>query len=137
MVKMLISEFARRAALSPDTVRYYVRSRLLSPKQGTRGGRNPYQEFSESDLRIADVIRFGQALGMSLKEIGAVLGAGHEGQLEILEQRRNDLQAKGEELLRLSRYLDAKIAWIKAGSKGAPPELQHVMVKSVTSDDCQ
>ena len=42
---MLISEFARRTALSVDTVRYYVRAGLMTPQQGTRGGRNPYQEF--------------------------------------------------------------------------------------------
>lgn len=122
--KMLISEFARRTALSVDTVRYYVRAGLMSPQQGTKGGRNPYQEFSEADIRVADVIRFGQALGMSLKEITAVLHAGKDSQLEILQQRRDDLRERGEELLRLSHYLDEKIEWISAGAQGEP-SLKH------------
>ena len=133
---MLISEFARRTALSADTVRYYVRAGLISPQQGAKGGRNPYQEFSETDIRVADVVRFGQALGMSLKEIAAVLHAGQESQIELLEQRRDDLRERGEELLRLSLYLDKKIEWIKAGSQGNPPELQHPSLKVTSSDDC-
>ena len=117
---MLISEFARRTALSVDTVRYYVRAGLMTPQQGTRGGRNPYQEFSEADIRVADVIRFGQALGMSLKEISAVL----------------HLRARGEDLLRLARYLDEKIEWINAGSHGDPPELEHPSLKYAAADGC-
>ncbi len=133
---MLISEFARRTDLSVDTVRYYVRVGLISPQQSTKGGRNPYQEFSPTDIRIADVVRFGQALGMSLKEISAVLHADKDSQLEILQQRRDDLRARSEELLRLARYLDEKIEWIKAGSVGDPPELQHPSVKYSSSDAC-
>ena len=85
---------------------------------------------------MADVIRFGQALGMSLKEIAAVLHAGQESQIELLEQRRDDLRERGEELLRLSLYLDKKIQWIKAGSQGNPPELQHSSLKVTSSEDC-
>lgn len=73
---------------------------------------------------------------MSLKEITAVLHAGKESQIEILEQRRNDLRERGEELLRLSRYLDEKIRWISAGSVGDPPLLQHPSLKYVSSDIC-
>lgn len=133
---MLISEFARRTALSVDTVRYYVRAGLMTPQQGTRGGRNPYQEFSEADIRVADVIRFGQALGMSLKEISAVLHAPYESQLEILKERRDDLRARGEDLLRLARYLDEKIEWINASSHGDPPELEHPSLKYAAADGC-
>lgn len=133
---MLISQFARRSALSTDTVRYYVRAGLLSPQQGNKGGRNPYQEFSEADIRVADVIRFGQALGMSLKEISAVLHADKDSQMKFLLQKRDDLRARGEELLRLSRYLDDKIEWINAGSQGDPPELQHPSFKYSSSDGC-
>lgn len=134
---MLISEFARRAALSVDTVRYYVRAGLMSPQQGSKGGRNPYQEFSEADVRVAEVIRFGQALGMSLKEITAVLHAGEDSQLEILKQRRDDLRLRGEEMLRLSRYLEQKIEWITAGSQGNPPALEHPSLNNSSLEACK
>jgi MerR family transcriptional regulator, copper efflux regulator len=35
---MLISEFARAAGLSRDTVRFYVRRGLLAPLAGNKGG---------------------------------------------------------------------------------------------------
>jgi len=134
---MLISEFARRSALSVDTVRYYVRVGLISPQQGKKGGRNPYQEFSEADIRVANVIRFGQALGMPLKKISAVLHADEDSQMKFLQQQRDDLRERGEDLLRLSRYLDEKIEWIGAGSQGDPPQIQHPSLKYSASYRCE
>ena len=77
---MLISEFARATGLSPETVRYYVRRNLLRPQLSTKGGRNPYQLFTDADVRIAGLIRLGQALGwyapgQGAGLIGAIVGA--------------------------------------------------------------
>lgn len=123
MVKMLISEFGRVTGLGADTIRYYVRLGLFSPEQGTRGGRNPYQEFSADDVHVADVVKVGQMLGMSLKEIAALLASGDASQLDFLRQKSDSLRSRGEELLRLSRYLDQKVAWIVGGERGASPTL--------------
>jgi DNA-binding transcriptional MerR regulator len=124
MVKMLISEFAREAGLSTDTVRYYVRIGLLAPRQGSRGGRNPYQEFSTPDVQIARMVRVGQVLGMSLKDIAAFLSAGEEIQLKRLREQRDSLKARARELRTLSQYIDQKIEWVDAGMQGAPPVLK-------------
>lgn len=124
---MLISEFARRTGLGLDTVRYYVRRDLLRPEVGGKGGRNPYQIFSEADVRAAGFIRLGQALGLSLKEIASLLEEERVGRIDdarslaILDGLRSRLLAKSDEIAGLVRYLDAKIAWIEAGSEGEPP----------------
>ncbi len=69
---MLISEFARAAGLTPDTVRFYIRRGLLKPLNGKKGGSNPYQVFTEEHVQIARMIRMGQSLGFSLREIEAL-----------------------------------------------------------------
>jgi len=66
---MLISEFAQASGLSVDTVRFYVRQGLLTPKRSSKGGLRGYQEFGPSEVRIAAGIRIGQALGLSLADI--------------------------------------------------------------------
>jgi MerR family copper efflux transcriptional regulator len=126
---VLISEFSRATGLAPDTVRYYVRRDLLRPGQGAKGGRNPYQVFTAADVRTAELIRLGQALGLSLKEIGALLKEEQAGRMDaerslaILREHRDRLSAKADELSRLVAYLDAKIAWVRGGSNGDMPSM--------------
>src|SRR5689334_21206759 len=64
---MLISEFARAANLSPDTVRFYVKLGLLRPEAGRRGGSNPYLEFSRADLARARLVQLARSLGFTLR----------------------------------------------------------------------
>lgn len=126
---MLITAFARATDLSVDTVRYYVRRGLLRPRQGSKGGRNPYQIFGEEDVRVAEWIRLGQALGLSLSEIAALLEEERSGRIDdargiaILTEHRERMAARAAELARLIAYLDAKIAWLNAGGRGASPRL--------------
>lgn len=124
---MLISEFARQTGLPLDTVRYYVRRGLFRPELGGKGGRNPYQIFGAADVRAAGFVRLGQALGLSLGQIAMLLDEERSGRIDearslaILRDQRARLLDKAAELDRLVRYLDAKIAWIEAGSQGDPP----------------
>lgn len=121
--------FARATGLSLDTVRYYVRRNLLRPALGAKGGRNPYQLFGPADLRTAELIRLGQALGLSLAEIGRLLEDEQAGRIDtarslaILAEQRTRLARKVADLAMLIRYLDGKIAWIEAGAAGDPPRL--------------
>jgi DNA-binding transcriptional MerR regulator len=100
---------------------------LLRPRVSDKGGRNPYQIFGEPELRTAELIRLGQALGLSLSEIGALLQEEQAGKIDqkrslsILNEQRERLAAKAAELRRLIRYLDRKIEWVSAGGKGKPP----------------
>jgi DNA-binding transcriptional MerR regulator len=127
---MLISEFAQNSGMSIDTVRFYVRRNLLRPALGAKGGRNPYQIFSQDDLGRAEMIRLGQALGLSLREIGEFLDEESSGKIddarsvEILLGQRERLATKIQELTRLVAYLDAKVAWVRAGFGGPKPGLE-------------
>jgi MerR family transcriptional regulator, copper efflux regulator len=126
---MLISEFARRAGLGRETVRYYVRLGLLRPRATQKGGRHPYLMFTEEDVHSADVIRVGQALGLSLREIAELREARRKGGLPLKERmalmkdQLARLEAKSAELERLKTYVQAKIAWQEAGERDDEPML--------------
>lgn len=126
---MQISDFARAAGLSADTVRFYVRSGLLRPRAGRRGGANPYQEFSAADLQTARLIRMAKSFGFTLREIAALndeyqsAGIGPARQAAILRERLAALEARARELAVVASYLRAKLAWLDAGGVGPEPGL--------------
>jgi MerR family copper efflux transcriptional regulator len=128
---MMIAAFARESRLSVDAVRLYVRRGLLHPEIGMKGGSRPYQIFSALDLEKARIIRAGQALGLSLKEIGAFINKrafdGEEDDVVIafLEEQRNRLTGRISELEKLVLFVDAKIAWLKDPSVGPSPPYPH------------
>jgi len=124
---MLISEFAAETGLSTDTVRFYVRKGLLSPETGNKGGSNPYQIFSPALVETARVIKLGQSLGFSLKEIASFGAEYRAGALtasrgaDILRGQLGKLEEKAALLTGMIAYVRAKIAWLEAGGKGAEP----------------
>jgi len=125
---MLISEFSRAANLSPDTVRFYVKQGLLKPETGRRGGANPYQEFTRSDLARARLVQLARSLGFTLREIATIAaeveakGLSRTRRAAILEVRLAALDEKAAELAAMTTYLRAKLAWIRAGERGPEPE---------------
>lgn len=127
---MLISEFAREAGLTVDTVRFYVRRGLLTPETTGKGGRNPYQVFSAEHLRAVRFIRTAQSLGMSLKELAAIGDQRRAGtitpefSMEVLSRQPDRLERTTSELRAMTRYLHAKIAWIAGGEQGAAPDFE-------------
>lgn len=126
---MWIAEFAARGGVKTTTIRHYVREGLLAPKAGLAGGSRPYLDFTEADLRLLKAIQAGQALGMSLPEIRALVverrsGNGRTKMLNALVQHRDKLRRKAVDLQAMLVLLDRKIAWLEAGAKGpAPSEL--------------
>ena len=126
---MLISEFSRRTGIARETVRFYVRMGLLQPQQTQKGGRHPYLMFTEDDVRSTDMIRVGQILGLSLREICALREARRRGDLPLeeriamMKEQLAKLEAKSTELDKLKRYVQAKIAWQEDGERGVEPSL--------------
>ena len=123
----MIAAFARESKLSVDAVRLYVRRGLLHPEIGIKGGSRPYQIFSALDLEKARIIRAGQALGLSLKEIGAFISKRTFDEKEddvviaFLAEQRDRLTGRISELKKLVSFVDAKIAWLKNPSAGPSP----------------
>lgn len=124
---MWISEFARRAGVSADTVRFYVRQGLLRPAVGGRGATNRYQEFSEEDVRLVGTIRVGQVLGLSLQEIQRLLvrqrAGGAGAGLRTLREIRERLRTRAAEIAAMQAFVDAKIAWLEAPDGRAMPHM--------------
>ena len=130
---MLISEFARTAGLSPDTVRFYVKRGLLKPATGRRGGSNPYQVFGREHLETARLVRLAQSLGFTLREIAAIAseleatGLTRRRKIAILRQRLDVLDEKAGQIARMTAYLNAKIAWLEGGETGPEPRLDSAI----------
>ena len=128
----MISEFARATGLTPDTIRFYVRRGLLQPETNGKGGRNPYQIFTDEHVRAARIIRMAQILGMSLKEIGAIgdelrdHGISDERSIEIMSVQLTRIEERLTELNHMAGYLRAKVSWLKSGKPGPEPELTLV-----------
>ena len=130
---MQISEFSQRTGLSRDTVRFYVRLGLLKPKTSAKGGSNPYQVFGDEDVQLAEVIRISQALGMSLKEIGALSQARREGRasdeksIEVLSKQAALMAQRARQFESMADYLRAKVAWLRNGKATAQPSFAAFM----------
>jgi DNA-binding transcriptional MerR regulator len=128
---MLISEFAQVTGLTRDTVRFYMRLGLLRPKTNGKGGRHPYHFFADEDVRVAEVIRVSQSVGMSLKEIAALSEERRKGRItrdrsiQVCRGQLAQLQTKAAELETMASYLRAKIDWLAAGEQGRPPDFRN------------
>lgn len=127
---MWIGEFSEKAGLNVATVRFYVRSGLLHPKQASSGGSRPYMEFSQNDLRTVRAIRAGQAMGMSLTEIKLLASerraGGKDQMLKAMITQRDKLTMRADEIAAMRQFVEAKIKWLRGGALGTPPELSMV-----------
>jgi DNA-binding transcriptional MerR regulator len=83
-----IGQLAKRGGVGIDTVRYYERNGLLTPRTRLASGYRRYGELELSRLRF---IRRAQALGFTLKEVKELLGL--SGQRDVGRVKRS-AQAK-------------------------------------------
>jgi MerR family Zn(II)-responsive transcriptional regulator of zntA len=67
---MKVSDLARRAGISPDSVRYYEELGLLPEAPRTPAG---YRQFDEEVLSRIRFIKSAQSLGLRLSDIGDLL----------------------------------------------------------------
>jgi MerR family copper efflux transcriptional regulator len=122
---MLIKEFATRAGLTPDAIRFYERKGLLHP---ARGKSNRYRRYGDEDLEIVQQIKIGQALGFTLAEIKRGAEAWRQGSLTVdvqigmVEAKVGEVSAKLKQLHRIKQYLRRKLVWMKGDRTAAPPE---------------
>jgi MerR family copper efflux transcriptional regulator len=81
-------------------------------------------------VRSAEIIRIGQALGLSLREIAGLRQERRKGKLELagrialMKSQLARLEAKAAELEKLRAYVKAKIAWQEGGELGPEPSLE-------------
>ena len=108
MSGLLIGAVAKRAGVSPPTIRYYEEIGLLAPPLRSSTG---YRRYSDTTVDELLFIRKAQALGFSLDEIGDILRLSRSGKtpcshvltvahrhLAVVEERIRHLQTFRERL---------------------------------------
>lgn len=110
---MQVSQIARRAEVSADTVRFYCKQGLLQPRRDPDNG---YQLFELADLKRLRFIRQARALGFSLGEINDILKLSDSRHSpcpmvrELFERKLTDVERQLAELIaqrdRMRRALD-------------------------------
>ncbi len=122
--RLQIGEFAKRALLSRDTVRFYEKAGLLKPHVLPNG----YRVFDESHLELVRSIRIAQLLGFTLAEIKAQMGQWEtlpqRMRIRFMEEKLEALDARVAELMEMRAYLDEKVRWMRAGKTGVPKRLE-------------
>ena len=109
---MKIGQFAQRAGVGIDTVRYYERHGLLSSPDRLASG---YRQYSEQDLAPLRFIRRAKALGFTLMEIQELLALsgqqdhGMEAVKAAASEKLADVEARMAELTRVRDGLRALV----------------------------
>ena len=104
---MKIVEFAGRAGVNIQTVRYYERRNILQPSDVTSAG---YRIYGEQDLKKLRFIKQTQGLGFSLKEIKEFLQLSSKSQSScrsVLVKAKSRLKFVREKIQSLQRIESA------------------------------
>jgi len=118
-----IGELARRAAVSPKTIRFYEAARVLPPPAR---GPNGYRLYAPDAVDLLRFIKQAQGLGLTLgeiKEIVAIRRGGHPpcGHVsQLLRDKAAELDRKLEDLVMLRRRIRQSLAaWGRRPLKNA------------------
>lgn len=104
-----IGELARLADVTPDTIRYYEKQRMMDHEVRTEGG---FRLYSESDLQRLKFIRYAKQLGFTLETIRELLSIRIDPQhhtcqesKSIVQSRLKEVESKISELEHMRRSL--------------------------------
>lgn len=100
---MDISEVARRAGVAASTLRFYEKKGLISATR-SEGGR---RHFAPGVLERLAMVAMGQAAGLSLDEIRAMLSPSGEPRMDraLLQARADDIDAAIRRMQAMSHSL--------------------------------
>lgn len=104
---MKIGELAQRTNVSTDTLRLYEKQGLIRSER--RG--NGYRDFDQGMVRLVNLIRLGQKMGFTLREMKEVIDVianrslSTEETANLLQQKLNDVDAKIAEMIKLRSLL--------------------------------
>lgn len=106
---MTVSELAKRAGVTTETVRHYTRSGLLTPQRQKQNG---YYYYGDSDLVRLLFIHKARLLGFGLDDVTEILHMSGYGRSpcprvrEILEKRLQDNRCRLKELESLQTRME-------------------------------
>ena len=107
-------QFAKKAAVTLRTLRYYDRVGLLSPTQHTESG---YRLYAEEDLFTLQQILALKFLGFSLDDIKLCLRRGTEQLETVLAQQRAMMEEKRRQLDAIIKAIAETEALLQAGQR--------------------
>lgn len=112
---MKVSELARQAEVTAETVRHYTREGLLHPMRDPDNG---YQLYDHADLERLRFIQRARTLGFSVAEISDILAHADQGDSpcpmvrDLLASRLPQIRARIRELEALAARMEqALTAW--------------------------
>ena len=120
---MRVNEIAKRAEVTPEVVRHYLRIGLLKSEGKDANG---YRRFSEDHLRRLNFIRRAKQLGFKLSEIAVILRmAAHRKTpcpmvRDIVKRRIEDNRVDLESLRALQRRMERALAHWRRMRNGVP-----------------
>ena len=109
---MKISEVSERCGISSDTLRYYERIGLLPPVNRNTSG---IRDYSEIDVRRVEFVKCMRSAGLPIDALIEYYGLVQQGdqtieaRKEILNEHREQLVAKMEEIQKTLDLVDYKI----------------------------
>ena len=112
---MNVSQLARRAGTTADTVRHYTELGLLRPERNPANG---YREYGKADLARLNFSLQARSLGFTLQDVSALIAESDAGKSpcqhtrSLIEHRLTEVEARIAELTRLSqRMRSAIVQW--------------------------
>jgi MerR family transcriptional regulator, Zn(II)-responsive regulator of zntA len=135
-----VTELARKADVTPTTVRYYARMGLLNPEREQGNG---YRRFSRSDLRRINFVRRAQALGLTIGDAKSILEIADRGDSpcpqvrRLVTRRLTEIRARLAEMQAMEQRIAAALdAWSDSDaltSDGSEfcPLIEHASVDDV------
>lgn len=118
-----VGELAARTGVTPDTVRHYVRIKLLKP---SRDPNNGYKLFSDEDVRRLCFIRQAKGLGFTLEDIAQIFADAEKGRSpcprvrEIFQQRIQENRQRLNELAALQERMETALQQWRGMPDGVP-----------------
>ncbi len=108
-----IDEVVRLTGVTSRTLRHYDAIGLLSPASTSEGGRRLY---GDAELSRLQEILLLKELGLSLKDIGAVLASrAEDDRIHVLRRHKRQLIKERERLDRLIRTVDKTVTSLEEG----------------------
>ncbi|WP_458120496.1 MerR family transcriptional regulator [Paenibacillus sp. Z6-24] len=107
---------AEQTGLSVHTLRYYEQMGLV---HGIQRDGNGYRQYTESDIKWFQIIRYFRDMGMPLKEMQQFIAMGDSGastarvRREFMETYRARIVEQQKELERALRRVDDKIEFFR------------------------
>jgi DNA-binding transcriptional MerR regulator len=120
---LTVSQLAKHCNVTPETVRFYSKKKLLKPSKNPNNG---YQIFSLDDIPKLKFIRQAKLLGYTLNEIEEILHHSMQSNSpcpivrEFLERRIADNRRKIQALLTLQKRMEAALKDWKDKPNGIP-----------------